>query len=74
MHGGLYPKADIDRFYLPREGGQGLIAVEDCVSLAKAGLEFYGNNSKERLIKTARDEQWEDIGSSEGLNRNRKKD
>ena len=43
--------------YLPRkEGGRGLIAVEDCLDLAKLGLERYISESDERLIIAARRE------------------
>ena len=40
MHKALHPKSDVDRLYLPRkEGGRGLISVEDTVIYAIAGLE-----------------------------------
>ena len=32
--GTLHPKSDVDRLYIPRkEGGRGLISIEDCVEL-----------------------------------------
>ena len=35
IHGALHPKSDVDRLYIPRkEGGRGLISIEDCVELA----------------------------------------
>ena len=38
----LHPKSDVDRLYIPRkEGGIGLISIEDCVELAIRGLEVY---------------------------------
>ena len=40
MYGALHPKSDVDRLYIPRkEGGRGLISIEDCVELAIRGLE-----------------------------------
>ena len=51
LYGGLHPKSDVDRFYVPRkDGGRGLIAIEDCVELAVRGLELYIHGSEERLI------------------------
>ena len=42
MYGALHPKSDVDRLYIPRkEGGRGLISIEDCVELAIRGLEVY---------------------------------
>ena len=39
IYGGLHPKPDVDRFYIPRkDGGKGLIAVEGCLELAVRGL------------------------------------
>ena len=44
------------RLYIPRkEGGRGLISIEDCVELAIRGLEVYVHRSEERLIQAARD-------------------
>ena len=35
IYGALHPKSDVDRLYIPRkEGGRGLISIEDCVELA----------------------------------------
>ena len=34
MHHSLNPKSDVVRIYLSREGGRGLIGVEDTVKLA----------------------------------------
>ena len=33
-----------------------MISIEDCVELAKKGLEMYVNGSEERLIQAARGE------------------
>ena len=53
IYGGLHPKSDVDRWYIPRKVGRGgLIAIEDCVELAVRGLEVYVYGSEERLIDT----------------------
>ena len=55
MHGGLHPKSNVDRLYIPRkEGGRGLLNVEDVLNLAVFGLERYVCNSNERLLTVAR--------------------
>ena len=52
MYGALHPKSNVERLYIPRkEGGRGLISIEDCVELAIKGLEVYVHESKERLIQ-----------------------
>ena len=55
MHQALNPKTDIARIYLSRkEGGRGLISVEDIVKLAILGLERYVLTSEEGLLLAAR--------------------
>ena len=40
MYGGLHPKSDVDRLYIPRKDRRrGLIAIGDCVELAIRDLE-----------------------------------
>ena len=42
IYGALHPKSDVDRLYVPRkEGGRGLICIQDCVKLEIRGLEVY---------------------------------
>ena len=54
IYGGLHPKSDVDRLYMPRKDGRrGLIAIEDCVELAVRGLEVYVHGSEERLVQAA---------------------
>ena len=54
IYGALHLKSDVDRLYIPRkEGGRGLISIEDCVELAIKGLEVYVHWSEERLIQAA---------------------
>ena len=56
IYGALHPKSDVDSLYIPgKEGGRGLISIEDCVELAIRGLEVYVHGSEERLIQAARD-------------------
>ena len=41
IYGELHPKPDADRLYIPRkDGGRGLIAIEDCVQLAVRGWRY----------------------------------
>ena len=55
IYGALHPKSDVDRLYIPRkEGGRGLISIEDCVELAIKGLEVYVHGSEKRLIQDPR--------------------
>ena len=55
MHQALNPKSDIARIYLSRkEGGRGLISVEDTVKLAILRFERYVLISVERLLIAAR--------------------
>ena len=54
MYGALYPESDVDRLYISRkEGGRGLISIEDCAELAIRGLKVYVHGSDERLIQAA---------------------
>ena len=42
IYGAFHPKSDVDRLYIPRkEGGRGLISIEDCVELAIRGLKVH---------------------------------
>ena len=51
IYAGLHSKSDADRLYIPRkDGGRGLIAIEDCIELAVRGLDVYVHGSEERLI------------------------
>ena len=55
MHKGLHPKSNTNRLYIPRkEGGRGLLSIEDTVDLANLGLKSYVRNSCERLLVAAR--------------------
>ena len=55
IYGALQSKSDVDRLYRPRkEGGRGLISIEDCVDLAIRGLKVFVHGSEERLIEATR--------------------
>ena len=48
IYGALHPKSDVDRLYISRkEGGRGLISIEDCVELARRGLEVHAHRRKD---------------------------
>ena len=57
-YGALNPKSDVDRLYISRkEGGRGLISIEDCVELAIRGLEVYVHEVRKdwyRLLEETR--------------------
>ena len=55
IYGGLHPKSDVDRLYIPRKDRRrGLIAVGDCVELAVRGLEVYVSNVLKKAKKEKR--------------------
>ena len=69
----LHPKSDVDRLYIPRkEGGRGLISIEDCVELAITALEVYVHESEERLIQAARGDKIDDLEAASVLKRSKK--
>ena len=52
IYGELHPKSDVDRLYVKRkEGGRGLISVEQCIREEENSLGFYVANSEENLIR-----------------------
>ena len=73
IYGALHPKSDVDRLYIPRkEGGRGLISIEDCVELAIRGLEVYVHGSEERLIQAARRDKIDGLEAASILKRSKK--
>ena len=73
IYGALHPKSDVNRLYIPRkEGGRGLISIEDCVELAIRGLEVYVHESEERLIQTARRDKTNGLEAASVLNISKK--
>ena len=73
IYGGLHPKSDVDKLYLPRkDAGRGLIVVEDCVELAVRGLEVYDHESEERLLQAGRRDRVGDLESASVLKKEKK--
>ena len=51
MYGGIHPRKNVERLYLPRsEGGRGLASTEDCVNDERENLALYAFRSNERPI------------------------
>ncbi|XP_031556859.1 uncharacterized protein LOC116293560 [Actinia tenebrosa] len=47
-----HPKADVDRIYLPRkEGGRGLIQIENSYKLSTVGMNVYINEKDDKHVK-----------------------
>ena len=73
IYGALHPKSDVGRLYIPRkEGGRGLISIEDCVQLAIRGLEVYVHGSEERFIQAARGDNIDGLETESVLKRSKK--
>ena len=73
IYGALHPKSDVDRWYISRkEGGTGLISIEDCVELVMRSLEVHIHGSEERLIQAAREEKIDGLGATSVLKRSKK--
>ena len=73
IYGRLHPKSDVDRLYIPRkDGGRGLIAIEDCVELAVRGLEEYVHGSEERLLQAARGDRVDGLEAASVLKKAKK--
>ena len=73
MYGALHRKSDVDRLYIPRkEGGRGLISIEDCVELAIRDLEVNVQESEERLKHAARGDKIDGLKAVSVLKRSKK--
>ena len=83
MYGGLYPRSNVERLYLPRsEGGSGVVITEDCVTDERQNLALYVLRSNEKRIitataelnkaKTTSDRMKRESSSRSVLERNRK--
>ena len=69
----MHPKSDVDRLYIPRkDGGRGLIAIEDFAELGVRGLEVYVHGSEERLLQTARGDRVDDLEAASVLEKAKK--
>ena len=48
----MHPQADVDRLYWKRkEGGRGLISIEDCITIEENSLGYYINTKQDQLLK-----------------------
>ena len=75
IYGTMHPKSDVDRLHIPgKEGGRGLISIEDCVELAIRGLEVYIHRSEEILIQAARGDKVDGLEAVSVLKRLKRKD
>ena len=73
IYGALHPKSNVGKLYIPRkEGGRGLISIEDCVELAIRGLNGYVHGSQERLIQAARGDKIHGLQAASVLKRSKK--
>ena len=73
IYGALHHKSDVDRLHIPRkEGGRGLVSIEDCVELAIRGLEVYVHGSEERFIQAARGGKIDGLEAASVLKRSKK--
>ena len=72
IYGALHPKSDVDRLYIPRkEGGRGLISIEDFVELVIRGLGVYLHGSEERLMQAARGDMIDGLEAASVLKRSK---
>ena len=54
IHGALHPRSNVSRLYLPRrQGGCGLISVENTINTEERNINVYISRSQERLLKAA---------------------
>ena len=69
-YGAFYPKSDVDRLYIPRkEGGRGLISIDNCIELTIRGLEVYVHGCDEILIQAARGDKIDGLEAASVLKR-----
>ena len=56
MHGSLHPRADVDRLYVSRkEGGRGLLSVEDSLNKEENSLAQYVDTTQEPILKLTKE-------------------
>ena len=68
-----YTLSQMETDYIPtKEGGIGLISIDDCVELAIRGMEVYVHRSEERLIQVARGDKIDGLEASSVLKRSKK--
>ena len=73
IYGELHLKSSVDRLCIPRrDGGIGLIAIENCVELAVRSLEVYVHGREERLLKAARGDSVDGLEAASVLKKMKK--
>ena len=73
IYGGLHPKSNVDRLYVPRKNERrGLIAIEDCVELTVRGLQVYVDGGEERLIQAASQDKLDGLEGASVLKKAKK--
>ena len=73
IYGGLLSKSDVDRLYIPRkDGGRGLIGIEDCLKLAIRGLEVYIHGTEERQLQAAKGDRVDGLEGASVLKKAKK--
>ena len=74
MYRELHLRDSTDRLYLTRkEGGRGLISIEDCVDIAELSLKEYVMKSEEKLISAARGNLTEEVESAKAYKKGERK-
>ena len=69
------PERQCCRLYVPRkEGGRGLISIEDCVDIAELSLKEYVMRSKEKIIPAARGKVTKEVESAKAYKKRRKEE
>ena len=72
IYGPLHPKSGVDRLYIPRkEGGRGLISIENCDELVIRSLKVYVHAREERSIQAARGDKIDGLEAASVLKRSR---
>ena len=54
LNGALHPRSDVNRLYVPRKRGSGLINCEGCIKSEVTNLGWYFKNTTETLLIGAR--------------------
>ena len=67
IHGALHPRYNVSHLFLPRrEGGLGIICVEDAINTEEKNINVYMSQSQERLLKAA----WRRKNATKGVKGN----
>ena len=73
IYGASHPKSDVDRLYIPRkEGGKGLISIEEFDELGIRGLEVYVHGCEGRLMEAAGGDKIDGLEAASVLKRSKK--